>query len=347
MINRRLRRFARPLTRSAHAVADRWDAVDVRRQAERLLKGTEEWEIGRFHRARSGTRIARIRSSRDGREAILKITDTTEGALGLDREHTMLAKLATEPRLGRLRPLLPDVLAAGSDGNWSYLVQRSLPGAPATAQSMRPPRSLLVEASTIAARMHDATATSRTIAGPEVEEWIGRPVAAVRSLTANGLGRSEIATLDRVAAELAAAVTGATLPVGWIHGDLWSANILVDGPLGSISGLVDWDSASDTALAAHDQLHLVLYTRKLLDGTEIGSQICRALGTDPEWDEGENAAIRAGTAHLPGADETSRRRLGIRLYWLRLVSMNLARQPRSTRARRWLDANVRAVLACP
>ena len=72
MTNRGLRRIARPLTRSAHAFADRWDAVDVRRRAERLLQGTDEWEIGQFHRARSGTRIARIRSARDGREAVLK-----------------------------------------------------------------------------------------------------------------------------------------------------------------------------------------------------------------------------------------------------------------------------------
>jgi aminoglycoside phosphotransferase len=345
MTNRGLRRIARPLTRSAHAFADRWDAVDVRRRAERLLQGTEEWEIGQFHRARSGTRIARIRSAR-GREAVLKITDVAEGARGLDRERAVLSKLAAEPRLERLRPLLPDVLAVGSDGDWTYLVQRSLPGEPATAQSMRPPRSLLVEVSTIAAGMHDATATSRTIAGPEIEEWIGRPVAAIRSVVGHRLGTSELATLDRVAAELAEAVVGATLPLGWIHGDLWSENILVDGPALAISGLVDWDSASDAALAAHDQLHLVLYTRKLLEGNEIGSQICRALGTDPGWDASEMAAIRAGTGHLPGTDEAARQ-LGVRLYWLRLVAMNLLRQPRATRAQRWLDANVRAVLACP
>ena len=67
-----------------------------------------------------------IRSARDGGEAVLKITDVAEGARGLDRERAVLSKLAAEPRLERLRPLLPDVLAVGSDGGWSYLVQRSL-----------------------------------------------------------------------------------------------------------------------------------------------------------------------------------------------------------------------------
>ena len=346
MMDRRLRRIVRPLTRSARATADRWDAVVVRRRAERLLRGHGEWEVGRFHRAKSGTRIARIRSARGGREAILKITDTPEGELGLDRERTVLSKIAAEPRMESLRRLLPEVVASGSDAGWSYLVQWSLPGLPATAAAMRPPRSLLVDVSTIAARMHDATTTQRTIGELEVEDWIRRPITAVRSLVSRRLGASEAAALDRIATELESAVTGATVPLGWIHGDLWSDNILVDARAGGVTGLVDWDSASEAGLTAHDQLHLVLYTRKVLDDTEIGSQICRALGPNADWDALEMAALSAGTADLPGSDDVARLRLGIRLYWLRLVAMNLARQPRATRARRWLDENVRAVLAC-
>jgi aminoglycoside phosphotransferase (APT) family kinase protein len=346
MMDRRLRRMVRPLTRTARAAADRWDALAVRRRADRLLQGSDEWQIGTVHRARSGTRIAQVRSARDGRAGILKITDAPDGALGLDREWTVLSALAAEPRLEVLRPLLPEVLAAGSGGGWSYLVQGSLAGAPATAGAMRAPRSLLTEASMIAGRMHGATATPRMITESEVDEWIGRPLAAVRSLVGDRLGTSEMTTLDRMAGELEAGVIHATIPLGWIHGDLWSDNILVDGPGGAITGIVDWDSASDAGLAAHDQLHLVLYTRKLLAGTEIGLEICRALGTDPEWDALEVAALETGTAHLPGATEAARRRLGILLYWLRLVEMNLARQPRATHTRRWVDDNIRAVLTC-
>ena len=345
MMDRRLRRIVRPLRRSARAAADRWDAVAVRRRAERLLRGTDDWQIGTPRRARSGTRIVRIRSGSDGRAAILKITDAPDGARGLNRERTVLSGLAAEPRLEALRPLLPDVIAAGSDGGWSYLIQRSLPGVPATASAMRPPRSLLTEASSIAAQLHAATAAPRTIAESDVEEWIGRPLAAVGRLVDDRLGTSERAALDRLGAELEAGITGATIPLGWIHGDLWSDNILVDGPGGAITGFVDWDSASHAGLAAHDQLHLVLYTRKVLDGTEIGAQICRALGSNADWDAGEVAALATGTAHLPGTDD-ERHRLAIHLYWLRLVAMNLARQPRATRARRWVDDNIRAVLAC-
>jgi Ser/Thr protein kinase RdoA (MazF antagonist) len=347
MKDRRLRRIMRPLTRSARAAADRFDGVVVRRRAERLLEGIGDWEIGTLHRARSGTRIARLRSARSGRDAILKITDAPEGALGLDRERTVLSRLAAEPRLEALRPLVPDVLAAGSADGWSYVVQRSLPGVPAPAGAMRPPRSLLAEASALAARMHEATAMPRTIAEAEVDAWIGRPIAAVRDLAARRLGPSEIAALDHLAVELEMAVTGATVPLGWMHGDLWSQNILVDDdPAGTITGLVDWDSASDAGLAAHDQLHLVLYTRKVLDGTEIGVQICRALRMYADWDAAEESALATATAHLPGVGESTRRRLAIHLYWLRLVAMNLARQPRATRAGHWLDDNVRAVLAC-
>lgn len=109
---------------------------------------------------------------------------------------------------------------------------------------------------------------------------------------------------------------------------------------------MDWDSALDGGLAAHDQLHLILYSRKVLNGTEIGAEICNALGPEPRWDATELSALSAGTATLPGSDAASRHRLGVLLYWLRLVVVNLVRQRRTTRGRRWLDANVRAVLAC-
>lgn len=346
MMDRRLRRIARPLTRLVRAGTDRWDAVRVRRQADRILRGRGDWEIGPIRRARSGTRIARMRSASDGRQAFLKIINAPDGASGLERERVALSGLAGESRLEELRPLLPEVLDAGSDGRWSYLVQRALPGEPATRCLTSQLHQVLSEASAIAARLHGVTAVPRVVATAELEEWIERPLAAVRGLVGQRPGSWEARSLDRLASELGVAVGGATVPLGWIHGDLWSDNILVNLDDGRITGIVDWDSASDAGLATHDQLHLVLYGRKVLAGTEIGTEICRALGPESNWDATELLALSAATAALPGADQASQRRLGVVLYWLRLVVMNVARQPRTTRGSRWLEDNVRAVLEC-
>jgi aminoglycoside phosphotransferase len=346
MMDRRLGRIARPLTRSVRAASDRWDAVGVRRQADRLLQGRGDWEIGPFHRARSGTRIARMRSAGDMREAILKITDAQDGARGLERERLVLSALAAERRLAGLHPLLPEVLDAGSEGRWSFLVQRALPGEPATALLARQRDAILSEASAAAARLHDVTAISHAVATPDVEDWIERPVRTLRALVGPRAGSSEARRIDRLRAEVGPAVEGAIVPLGWIHGDLWSDNLLVNAQSGRITGIVDWDSAVHAGLAVHDQLHLVLYSRKILEGTQIGTEICRALGPEPRWDATELSALSAGTDALPGPDVASRRRLGVLLYWLRLVVVNLIRQQGTTRSRRWLDDNVRAVLAC-
>lgn len=346
MMDRRLGRIARPLTRSVRAVSDRWDAVGVRRHAGLLLKGRGDWEIGPFHRARSGIRIARMRSPRDSREAILKITDEQDGAGGLERERLVLTALGGDRRLAGLHRLLPEVLDAGSAGRWSYLVQGAMPGETATPLLARQPDAILAEASATAARLHDATAIWHAVGPPDLEDWIERPLRTLRSLVEPRAGSSEAQAMDRLRTEVRSAVEGATVPIGWIHGDLWSDNLLIDAQSGRITGIVDWDSALDAGLAAHDQLHLILYSRKVLKGTEIGAEICKALGPEPHWDATELSGFSAGTAALPGSDEASRRRLGVLLYWLRLVVVNLIRQRQTTRGRRWLDANVRAVLAC-
>lgn len=340
----RLRPLLRPLTMSLRAASDRWDAVGVRRAASRLLASHGEWQIDAVTRARSGMRIARIRSA-DGTQGILKIADSADGARGLDREGRTLTKLAAEPRLEILQALIPDVLAAGTDGRWSYLVQRALPGTPATP-SLHHTRTILADVSALATSWHAATARQRIASDAELDEWVERPIIAVRDLVAVSQHSPEAATLARVGDELRSALRGVTMTLGWIHGDLWTDNILVRSDGAEITGIVDWDSASDFGLALHDQFHLILYARKLTARSEIGVEVCRALGPEPGWDAVERPALTAAIAGIPGSDEAAQRRVGVLLYWLRFVTMNLARQPRVTRDRRWLNQNVRDVLEC-
>ncbi|MEO6577744.1 MAG: aminoglycoside phosphotransferase family protein [Candidatus Limnocylindria bacterium] len=340
----RLRPLLRPLTRSLRAASDRWDAVGIRSAASRWLASHGEWQIDAVTRSRSGTRIARIRSA-DGTRAILKIADSAHGARSLDREGRSLTKLAAEPRLAMLLALIPGVLAAGTDGRWSYLVQRALPGTPATP-SLHHARTILADVSTLATSWHAATARQCVASEAELDEWVERPIIAMRDLVGVSQHAPVGATLARVGDELRSVLRGATTTLGWIHGDLWTDNILVRSDGAEITGIVDWDSASELGLALHDQLHLILYARKLTARSEIGDEVCRALGPEPDWDAVERPGLTAAIATMPGSDEPAQRRVGVLLYWLRLVAMNLARQPRATRDRRWLNKNVREVLEC-
>ncbi|HET8778134.1 MAG TPA: phosphotransferase [Candidatus Limnocylindria bacterium] len=322
----------------------RWaDELLVRPTVRRVLSGGG-WEIRDLRRARSGTWIARVRSDA-GHEGVLKLADSPAGARGLVRERDTLARLVRDDRLAEIHKLLPAVLDAGRQGRWSYILLRAVPGVPATASLLANPESVVTPASRVATRLHAATARQAIAGRPQLDEWVLGPLQAARQLLGDRLSAREHGVLDAVAADQSALLEGAMVRLGWIHGDLWSDNVLIDQDGGMITGLLDWDSATDAGLAVHDQLHLVLYSRKVAKGTEMGSEIVEALGGEPRWDVAELEALRAGTDGLPGSDAIARLRVGIILYWLRFVVGNLDRQPRATRRRRWVADNVSAVLA--
>ena len=172
--------------------------------------------------------------------------------------------------------------------------------------------------------------------------WVERPLALIARLATPSATLA--ARLEALRAELRAWLTGATLRLGFIHGDYWSENLwltvaIVASPASSIG-----TAPTRRNMVAHDLLHFVLYSRKLLRGSEIGAEICRALGPNPRWQPEEQPAIDRVAASGDGGGGLLR--VPLLLYWLRIVSENFARQPDATRRRRWVSDNIDAVLAC-
>jgi aminoglycoside phosphotransferase (APT) family kinase protein len=275
--------------------------------------------------------------SAHGEATVMKMTDRADGARRLAHEAEVLAALPVAVDDARLRQLLPTRIGGGTDGAWTYLVQARLPGIRATSllsESATAAR-LIEEASTIAANLHERTGRPRAVNADDLAIWVDRPLAVVTDLAPGNA-----ATVAALGNELRSALADRVLHCGLVHGDLWTDNLLVDPDSHRIVGIVDWDSADFGGLALHDQLHLVLYTRKVVRRSEIGAEICRALAEDgPVQELPLPAAARGGW-------EVIGRRAALALYWLRFVSSNLERQPSQTRRRRWVEANVHAVLQC-
>jgi aminoglycoside phosphotransferase len=344
MLDRRLRHATRPIRRLVRAGSDRVDALVIRHVALDVMEGTGSWSIRSLRRARSGTRIAVMQAAGEP-AVVVKLTDLASGARQLDREAEVLELLARDIQHVGLRQLIPSLVRLGHHGRWTYLVQRALPGKPATPMMRSSMRSkLLEEAGSIAMRLHRQTASRRAITHREVLAWVDHPLAQINRLT-EGRHRDRLGLLRD---ELHAAIRDARLYVGLIHGDFWSGNVLYDEAHGRISGIVDWDSADVANLMAHDLLHLVLYTRKVLGGTELGAEVGRALGPEPQWDPEEDRIVERALLPLggDGARTTASLRPPIFLYWIRFVSMNLARQPQATHQGPWIRANVDAVIEC-
>lgn len=319
---RRLAAAARPVLDAVAAAADlRREPLAVRSSA-----------VGRTS---SVTFV--VRSGTD--DLVVKLARDAAPAASLDRTAAAQRLLREDPRLAALRPVIPEVVAAGRASGWTWLVERALSGRPAASGRLDPAE--LARVATVIGRLHAATARPVDPARA-TEAWltvrlgvVERLVAAAAGPGAPRVGASVAGSLGAIRDELAADLQ-APLSAGWIHGDLWAANVLFDGP--EVTGIVDWDSALDGELPEQDLLHLVLFARRARVGGSLGAALRTVLGEGWSPDELallERAASTAGLAPRPA----------LLLYWLRFVEANLTRVPALVGDRRWVEQNVLQVLA--
>jgi Ser/Thr protein kinase RdoA (MazF antagonist) len=335
------RRALLPVTRSARLGLRAIDSLGARGLVRRVT-GDDQLRIRSAVRTRGGIRIFAVDGESVG-AAILKVAREPHASSSLRRESSALAAVREAVGEAPIRDLLPEVLDAGQADEWSYLLQRRILGAPATRAFADGPRGahLLAQASRVAGDLHRITARRRSVTPEELVSWIHRPVALMGSL----LGASSREHLEDVARQTITALPD-HLSVGWIHGDFWSENILVDAAPTRITGIVDWDSAEAGGLGLHDRLHLVLYRRKRQHRVELGDEICSALTGRSDWEAAEADAVHGAIATLEVGTGPDAGRLAVVLYWLRVIAANLARQPALARRRAWVDPNIRQVLAC-
>jgi aminoglycoside phosphotransferase (APT) family kinase protein len=274
---------------------------------------------------------------------VIKMPMTPQAEEGLHRETRVLTTLHADERLGDWRRLIPRPLAEGTTGRWIYRVDRALAGTPAAngvagAGTLGPLQEKAAETIHLLHR-----ATTRTMHGDRAlaERWVD---ARLRDLWPRGLRRGWLRSrCARLRDELRGAVLGRTLRTSWVHGDFWLGNLLVSQREGSIRGIVDWDAASPDELALHDIIHLLLYTRRMATGQELGLIVRNQL-REAAWPDDQLALLdRYGDS----CHEALSDRHALLLYWLRQVAAHARQQSRrgGPRYRLWERRNVQRVLA--
>jgi hypothetical protein len=245
--------------------------------------------------------------------------------------------------------LLPGLLASGEANGRAWLAEGALPGQSGRGLVSDPvERAVLLRRMTTAIVAIHAAGTVRTpVSGAQLGAWVDRRVAVVRAIVEAGRHPpTHVAALERLGSELGSAIRGRELSTGWIHGDLWPANVLVDQASHQLTGLVDWDSAAPDELPLHDLLHLALTTRRLVERRALGELVGELL-RDAAWTADDRAALGPGAegsdgpAVFDGLDAST----ALRLYWLRAVEVNVDRRPALARQRAWVRANVVSLLA--
>ncbi len=272
--------------------------------------------------------------------AVLKVTATVEGRCLLGREMAALTALHADDRLDGWRDLLPRPRGHGVLAGHSYRLDSALHGRSMTAPTRAARPAVLSAAAETIAVLHRQTA-GMVAGGPEVaERWVDAPL---RELACRARRSRWVAyRIERLRDELHGAVGVGTIAAARIHGDYWLGNLLFSGAQ-SPTGIVDWEASAPLEPPFHDVLHLLLYTRRLVTGRELGQMLYDQL-RGRGWSAEERSVMNRYWAWPPEGALSERHML--LLYWLRHAAGHARQQgsPAGYRYRWWERRNVLPVL---
>lgn len=273
-------------------------------------------------------------------EAILRCASGRTGQDSLARHARALRELGAAQKLGVWRRLIPRVLATHELRGRSYLVESWLPGSTMESQlrAGAGPDRLIGAAVAAIMPLHSATAQADRVDQALIDELLERPLACLRATVAGPRHPRRRNRLERLGAELRTRLIGLRLVTGRIHGDLWPGNLLI-GEDHAATGIVDWERDSIRQLRELDLLQLLIATRMIVDGCELGRVIVE-LRHHPGWRPYERAAAEAlHDCGNPLPEDTL-----VLLTWLQQLAANLEKSTRYAHSPLWVRRNVDPVL---
>lgn len=308
------------------------------------LPAPTTWHVAKILRTVSEMTVAVLATSTKAGVAILKLPQSACAAASLQRQAAVVATLRAHPALQTWIKWLPTPLTTGTVAGRFYLVELLLPGVDGTRLRLDEQGWHTVQTAACRAisHLHQQTATTTMVEAALLHRWVEEPIAALRRLQPALLTQAEYQhRLDRLQAELTAALTGRTVGVSWIHGDFTPGNVLLDPAQLTITGLIDWELAAPNELPQLDLLQFFITTRMIRQQSEYGDVI-RTLLTDQGWQEPERLLLATAQNALPGATLADRTLL--LLCWLRHIAASVTKAEQYAHHHWWKIRNLEAVL---
>lgn len=314
------------------------DLPDVPPETRPSSSATDErpgvWSVHAARATETGLGVVMAGRSADP-EVVVKVV--TAGPVGaqLYRHWAAICALRADPRSGPWLRFVPTMLASGEVDGMFYVVERVITGVEATSMlsdAVRRAEIIELALSTITS-LHHHTAATTVIDEATLNRWVTIPVEGLRRVGCSSR------TLERIHSELREFLTGRAVGVSWIHGDYWPGNVLVGTDPLSLRGIVDWESAGDGELPAHDLFHFLLFTRRMVERSDLGLLVRDLLrgraSMAPERDQLE--------PYVPH-DDPQWFRTALLLYWLRHLTSHLSQPGTTTNQWYWVRRNVNPVL---
>ncbi|MDQ6614885.1 MAG: phosphotransferase [Actinomycetota bacterium] len=302
------------------------------------------WTSRSLVRTVSDKTVVMVGQPRSRPAAVVKLPGTATAAASLRMHSDLVRGLHDDPRLSSWRHLLPQVMASGTTGGTSYVVERAFEGVEASQFLDAPSRRRTVLGASVRAisELHRRTLSTEVVDDAWLDRHIDVPLASIGSLALTLSPSARRASLDAVAAELRGALAGQAMPRSWVHGDFSANNIVVSARGNEVVGILDWERARPDDLPWLDPLHLLLTTRSVVTRRELGDTVCR-VRAGGGWSPDERAVLELAPREL--VPETLDIRPMALLCWLRHIESNLTKCTRFGRHRIWLRHNVEDVLA--
>lgn len=266
--------------------------------------------------------------------AMAKLPGTWIGVSSQQREGRALNALAAEPAVGDFTRYLPLRMTDGYVGDQPFVLERAMPGIAAdTVSGTGVAASATVGAASAIGVLHARTARPAVVDAALLRRWVDVRVEILARATRR---RDAVEALRN---RLHAAWAGREVEIGWVHGDFWLGNVMVDPTTGVAAGIVDWEWAARDELAAQDLVYACVHARMLAGGGELGDVVAGMLQR-PAWTDDERALHRAAHAPVgPAVDPDV-----LLLVWLRQVAANLVQSPGLAHNLLWVLRNVIGVL---
>ena len=267
--------------------------------------------------------------------AMAKLPGTRVGVSSQLREGRALNALSAEPAVGDFARFLPLRITDGYVGDQPFVLERAMPGIAADTVASRSPvaASVTVGAASAIGVLHTRTAHPAVVDAALLRRWVDVRVDIVARATRR---RDALEALRR---RLHAAWAGREVEIGWVHGDFWLGNVMVDPATGVAAGIIDWEWAARDELAAQDLVYACVHSRMLAGRGELGDVVSEML-QHPVWEEAELAMHSAADAPVgPVIDPDV-----LLLVWLRQIAANLVQTPSIAHNPLWVLRNVVSVL---
>lgn len=297
--------------------------------------------------------VLRADSKQAEAKSVLKSSTTQRGSASLKRNSQTLRQLAANERLASYRHMLPELVEEDSAREIEWTLETAIPGIDGRkvlCDEERGADAMGVAFATIAA-LHGKTAVQGVLDGPWADRWIEGPLDSLKiPLHAILSGGSRLTAIEGLRVRLRDALVGKKMRLGLGHGDFSPGNILFSdadarAPKIVVSGLIDWDNSHPDAPLSVDIIHLVLATRVLRQGEELG-MVVRALVSGSGWTSKEIASFKQALLerHVDWLEDPELAEAMVLLTWLHHVAANLNKSERYGNSHLWVAANVDWVL---